>query len=222
MLDTTALVVCYSVGGACLTAFALAIQDGALALLWPALALGAVALAYAWPNLRFFAKGPNGHITPAVRLLLAPYLAAAWLNARLWTRGEPRIVEIADGVWLGRYPSARDCAGMATVVDLTCEFSRPRGPSRWIAIPMLDLVAPDAASLRAAADAIEAAWSRGPVLVCCALGYGRSAAAVATWLVRSARAVDLSAALRHIRLRRPRMAVNEQQRQAIAEAIHAP
>ena len=44
MLDTNALVVCYSAGGACLAAFALAIQDGALALLWPALALGAVAL----------------------------------------------------------------------------------------------------------------------------------------------------------------------------------
>jgi protein-tyrosine phosphatase len=48
---------------------------------------------------------------------------------------------------------------------------------------MLDLVPPDPASLADAAGAIEALRARGPVLVCCALGFSRSACAIAAWLV---------------------------------------
>jgi protein-tyrosine phosphatase len=84
---------------------------------------------------------------------------------------------------------------------------------------MLDLVAPDAATLRRAADAIEDARQGGPVLVCCALGYGRSAAAVAVWLVRTGRMADLEAALAHLRAKRPRLALGTAQQQAVVEAL---
>jgi protein-tyrosine phosphatase len=60
---------------------------------------------------------------------------------------------------------------------------------------------------------------KGPVLVCCALGYGRSAAALAVWLVRTGRATDPAAALERLKQARPRLAVNSQQAQAVREAV---
>jgi protein-tyrosine phosphatase len=150
-----------------------------------------------------------------------PYVLGARLNARLWTRNEPRSVEIDDGVWLGRFPSTADCRRMTAIVDMTCEFSRSAFRGTWASLPMLDLVAPDAASLKAAAEKIESVRSRGPVLVCCALGYGRSAAALAVWLVRTGRATDLQAALGLLRKQRPRLALNARQLRAVAEAAGA-
>jgi protein-tyrosine phosphatase len=215
------LAVRYGIAAATLTTIAAVLNGGFLWLLWPALSFGAVSAAYAGLGIQLFAKNADGRIDWAARLLLAPYLLAAWLNSRLWTRDEPRTVEIADGIWLGRFPSARDCEGMSAIVDLTCEFSRPAVSQRWISIPMLDLVAPDRASLRSAAEAIESARSHGQVLVCCALGYGRSVAALAVWLVRTKRAKDLPAALQDLRRRRPRLALNARQLQAVTEATDA-
>ena len=83
---------------------------------------------------------------------------------------------------------------------------------------MLDLVAPDAATLRAAADAIEDAQASGPVLVCCALGYGRSVASVATWLTRSGRAATVEAAITLLRAKRPGLVLKPDQIAAITEA----
>jgi protein-tyrosine phosphatase len=199
----------YAIGAAALATMAALLGGGGLWLLWPAVSLAAVALAYLALGPGLFAKSVDGRIGWPARLILAPHLAGAWINSRLWTRNEPRSVAVADGVLLGRFPSAADCAGVASVVDLTAELSRPDTTVRWTSLPTLDLVAPDADLLRRAADAIEEARQRGPVLVCCALGYGRSAAAVATWLVRTGRMPDRASALRHLRTKRPRLAVTE-------------
>ena len=214
-----ALALRYLLAAAALAAIAALLGGTGLWLFWPAVALGAVALAYLALGPGLFAKSADGRIDRATRLLLLPYLAGAWVNSRLWTRNEARAVAVADGVLLGRFPSVADCAGVASVVDLTAELSRPRGATRWTSVPMLDLVTPDAAMLRRAADAIEDARQHGPVLVCCALGYGRSAAAVAVWLVRTGRMADLDAALTHLRAKRPRLALGTGQQQAVREAV---
>ena len=44
--------------------------------------------------------------------------------------------------------------------------------------------------------------ARGPVLVCCALGYSRSACAVAAWLLATGRAATVDAALARVRAAR--------------------
>ncbi len=41
------------------------------------------------------------------------------------------------------------------------------------------------------------------LLVCCALGYSRSAAAIAVWLVDTGRSADMAAAIERIRRLRP-------------------
>jgi protein-tyrosine phosphatase len=63
---------------------------------------------------------------------------------------------------------------------------------------MLDLVAPAPDKLRTIAETIERARTVEPLLVCCALGYGRSAAAVATWLLITGRASSTEDAIARI------------------------
>lgn len=209
----------YAIGSAALTVLAVLVNGWALWLLWPAAALLAVAAAYLGFGPALFAKGDDGRLDWASRLILLPYLLGARLNAHLWTRRETARVEISDGVWLGRFPSSEECRHMAAVLDTTCEFPRRRFTGEWVCVPMLDLVAPSATSLRAAAERIETLRGHGPVLVCCALGYGRSAATLGVWLVRSGRQPDLQAALEHLRTKRPRLAITPEQRRAMAEAV---
>ena len=183
----------------------------ALWLLWPAVALLMVAVNYAVCGAVGFQKAEDGRVSAAARWLLWPYHLAAWANARIWTRHDALASEVADGVMIGRLPWR---VTGTILVDLCAELPGPGG----IALPMLDLVTPSPAMLRRAAGMIEQARAAGPVQVCCALGYGRSAAAIAVWLLRTGRATDADAAIGLIRRVRPRIAVNAQDRAAIAAA----
>ena len=84
---------------------------------------------------------------------------------------------------------------------------------------MLDLAAPPPALLATAADAIEQTLAQGPVLVVCALGYGRSVATLATWLVRTGRAPNVDSALAQLRSKRPKLLVSTEQVESIHEAV---
>jgi len=86
-------------------------------------------------------------------------------------------------------------------------------------LPMLDLVPPPAAQLRDAAVAIAHARAEGPVLVCCALGYSRSAAAVATWLLTSHTANTIHEAIDMIRRARPQIVIDAALSSVIATAV---
>jgi len=174
-----------ALAGAAVGAFFSAI---ALVLLWPALALAIVAFAYAGAGAKVFQKTADGHVSPASRILLWPYRLGARINVWAWTRKLPPTVAIADGVFLGRFPSASEANSFGTVIDLAAELERPRGATgHWIGFDMLDLLPPPADMLDQAVAAIEPARRRGTVLVCCALGFQRSATIVAAWLVASGR-----------------------------------
>jgi hypothetical protein len=183
----------------------------------PAVSLTAVALAYAALGPALFEKTPDGRINPVTRILLLPYLIAARLNARRWTRRDANPAEIAPGLFVGRFPRAREAACFASVIDLSAEFAQPGGIGSWQSFPMLDLAAPAPEILRQASAAI--ATAPRPTLVCCALGYGRSIAATAVWLVRSGHAPDLDAALALLRQRRPKLRLFAAQRAAIERAL---
>ena len=110
-------------------------------LFWPSLALALVAANYAVFGAAGFQKEADGRMSLAARILLAPYLAGAWINSRVWTRNEPACAVVADGVAIGRIPSSRDAAQFASIVDLSAELPAPRGHHGWHAFPALDLVA---------------------------------------------------------------------------------
>jgi membrane-associated phospholipid phosphatase len=208
----------YLAGGALLVTLAVWFGGLGLWLLWPAVSLGLVAANYACFGPQGFQKAIDGRMRLAARLLLAPYLAGAFVNSRSWTRREPAPVAVSGGVWLGRIPSARTAANFGTVIDLCAELPGAGTAGTWVCIPMLDLVAPQPAELRTAAARIERGRSAGPVLVCCALGYSRSAAAVATWLLTSHTAANVRDAIETIRTARPRIVIDSALGTAIVTA----
>jgi membrane-associated phospholipid phosphatase len=205
----------YAIGGLAFGALALTISGTGLWLFWPAASLLLVAVNYAANGATGFQKSPNGRMSPAARWILAPYIAGAQINSRLWTRTDPSPVPVADGVSVGRFPSRATAASYATIIDLCAELPGRGGPG-WHAFPMLDLITPAAEQIRLVAREIEIARAAGPLLVCCALGYGRSATTVAAWLLSTGRAKDVDAAIRHIQRVRPRAVLREHARDAIA------
>ncbi|UGY09806.1 phosphatase PAP2/dual specificity phosphatase family protein [Phyllobacterium pellucidum] len=171
-----------------------------LILLWPALAFGIVALAYLGAGPGVFQKRQNGTVSLASLWLLAPYRLGVKINIYLWTRKLPSSVRILDNVHLGRLPKRAELSAFASVIDLTSELARPSGVEiAWRTFPALDLVPVPPADLEKASEAIENAQMKGPVLVCCALGFQRSAAAVASWLVSHGHAVNAEQAIHLIK-----------------------
>lgn len=212
------LAAAYVAAAALCLALAIRLGGAALWLGWPAAALAWVALCYLALGPRGFAGQRAGGTTWAMRCLVAPYRIGAWINSRGWTRGQLGAVHVADGVWLGRLPSRRIDPACASAVNVAAELDSPAAVPT-LHVPALDLVVPDARWLRRAAAAIERQRRRhGTVLVYCALGYSRSAAAVATWLLVSDRASSVEHAVATVRARRERIVFRQAHLAAIAAA----
>lgn len=169
----------------------------ALLLLWPALALAIVSVGYFGAGREIFQKAADGSVSLASHWLLMPYRFGARLNIRYWTGALPARTEITEKVFLGRFPNAGELSDIATVIDLTGELTAPRHDAKttWKSFPSLDLMTTPDETLAAASDAIETSRPNGPVLVCCALGFQRSAATVVHWLVTTGRAASRDAAI---------------------------
>jgi hypothetical protein len=177
-------------------------------LLWPGFALSMVAAGY-WTGDSVWIGKRHGRVAP----WMWPYTVAAWVSSRVWTRGEPSRAMVADQVWVGRAPSASDRDGMKSFVDVTAELPLPS--DAWV--PMLDLAAPTVEQLDAAVHAIAKLESRRPTLVNCALGYSRSAASVAAWLVATGRASDVEQAIARVRAARPQVIFRPRLRERLEE-----
>ena len=216
--DRRRMAIRYGLGALAAGLAGILLGGGALWLLWLAAALGLVGLIYAVPGANGFQKEQGRH-SMAAFALLAPYLAGAWINSRLWTHRQPQPDLIADGVWLGRMPTSRDMwhGGYRSLVDLTAEMPAPSGDWQYFCLPWLDLVAPEPEHLAEAARRIEQARRHGPVLVCCALGYSRSASAVAAWLLLTGRASSVTEAETLLRARRAGIVFGPAHRRALAE-----
>ena len=210
----------YLAGSGLLSVAAFVLGGMELSLLWPAVALAHVAGCYGFLGTSGFAKRADGTMPVAVRAALAPYLLGAWINTRLWTLRLEGPIRVTDDVWVGRFPSENDLRriGAASVVDLTAEIPARRRDMIWHSVPMLDLVTPRVAMLRSVADAIERLRRAGPVLVSCAIGRSRSAAAVATWLLASGRACTAAEAVARLESVGLRPALDDADLRAIAAA----
>ena len=207
----------YAAGASIAAVIAATAGGAALWLLWVTVALAFVALDYALLGPAGFQKH-GGRLSPAVRVLLAPYLVGARVNAWAWTRGHSPFDHVADDVWLGRIPKPSDLdrGGFTAIVDMTCELPLDPCGRTYVNLPVLDLTLPDRDTLEAAAEAIERLRSDGRVLVCCALGVTRSATAVAGWLVATGRARDAEVALAQVSEARPQIVLGDAHRVRIA------
>lgn len=206
----------YGLGSASCAALAANLGGAWLWLLWPCTSLLLVALNYALLGAAGFQKQADGSLSIAAQWLFAPYLASSWLNSRLWTRKHPQADQVCPGIWLGRLPAAADLQPFAAVLDLCAELPlRSRGQA-YRNLPVLDLTTPSTADCLQAAAAIEQLRQQGPLLVCCALGYSRSACAIAAWLLQYGGCQDVDQALQRIRQARPQIVLGEAHRQTLA------
>jgi protein-tyrosine phosphatase len=101
------------------------------------------------------------------------------------------------------------------VLDLSAELPVLLPGKVYRSLPLLDLVTPDTEACRQGAELIEQLHRHGPLLVCCALGYSRSATLVAAWLLQSGRASSVEQAIELIRAARPQIVLGEAQRLAL-------
>jgi len=200
----------YGLGATLCAVLAVKLGGAWLWLFWPFVALVMVALNYLLFGAGGFQKQADGRLSPAATVLLAPYLLGAWINSRLWTYRQPAPSQVVEGIDLGRLPGPGDLDGYAAVVDLCAELPLLHTPSAYCSLPSLDLVAPDALTCQRAAEAIERLRQSGPLLVCCALGYSRSATAVAAWLLHSGRCQSVESAVELIRQARPQVVLGPQ------------
>lgn len=206
----------YALGAGVAALPAVALGGAALWSLWISVALAGVALNYAGFGARGFQTDARGRMAWAARWLFAPYRLGAWINARLWTRRLPPADEVLPGVWLGRLPTSWQSP--RRLVSLCAEL-QAADPAATRCLPVLDLVVPPPALLRRAAAAIEAQHRSGrPVQVGCALGFSRSAAALACWLLRSGRAATLEQALAVVRAARPDIVLGPRWLRVVQEA----
>ena len=93
---------------------------------------------------------------------------------------------------------------LPAVLDVCAEYPHPRYRGVYRVLPLLDMVAPSENDLVQAALLLEALRRQhGKVLTCCALGYGRSAAVVLTWLLVYGGCRDLAQATAELKQARP-------------------
>jgi protein-tyrosine phosphatase len=179
---------------------AVGVGGAGLWLLWPAASLGLVGLIYLLFDAAAFAKRADGSLPPAVCCLFAPYLVGAWLNSRWWTRRRAPADEVVPGILLGRLPGRRELQrlGVAAVVDLCAELPCATPGVPHAVVPLLDLITPVCAELERAVDAIDEKRAAGTLLVCCALGFARSAVVLAAWLLRHGLAASPEDAVRRV------------------------
>lgn len=197
--------------GLSLLSLAVVVYYSVWALLWLAGALLLVAANYLFSS--DFQKQQNGHFKLPVILLFFPYFIIMWLNSRIWTIRHQTDDLIVDEVYLGRIPSSQNLKQnhYNSVVDLCAELPIGHFEGAYSLIPVLDMTPLSQEECQQAAKTIELYHQQGKLLVCCALGYSRSATAVIAWLLWTKRANNLQDAINKVKACRNSIVISNQQ-----------
>jgi 1-acyl-sn-glycerol-3-phosphate acyltransferase/membrane-associated phospholipid phosphatase/predicted protein tyrosine phosphatase len=182
-------------------------------LLWPAVSLATVGAAYVGVGPWVFAKH-NGRMPLTTWMMLWPCLLGQRASL-VWYRRQCRPHDaVTPRVWIGRQLNDHEAAqavaaGVAAVVDLTPDFNETPVFTRlpYLNLPTLDLTAPDVDSLARGVRFVTAHAHHGVVYVHCKVGYSRSAAVVAAYLLASGHAGSTDEALAMIRRARPQVVI---------------
>lgn len=199
-----------------LLSFSLAIYVGGwgLWLLWLSASLLLVAVNYVILGAEGFQKQLNGQFNLAVALLYLPYFSIMWLNSRLWTIKHQDVDRITDNIYLGRIPSGHflNKYQFLAVIDLCAELPIGHFDGSYSLIPVLDMTPLSEQQCQYSAQRIEQYHRQGKLLVCCALGYSRSATAVIAWLLWTKKALTVEDAITQVKTCRTTIVISDRQR----------
>lgn len=192
-------------------------------LVWPSLSVAILTSAY-------FVLGPSvfhkhgGRLRLSAKIVMAPVLIGQYLSLRYYQRQCNAWDVVAPNVWLGRTLTEAEAAdairqGVTAVIDLSNEFSEPAAflATSYCHLPVLDLTAPTQHQLLEAANFIERESKFGVVYVHCKIGYSRSAAAAAAWLLATGRVNGVDEAISQLRSVRPTIVIRPEIRRALDE-----
>ena len=177
---------------------------------------------FRWPG--FWLKRADGRLNPLSYLLFLPLHLLNRLSFFLISRtsGERPADRIAENIWLGRRLTSAEAAvifgdSAVAVLDFTSEFQECSRllSGQYLCLPTIDHTPPTQTALQAGAAFITAHFREGPVFVHCALGHGRSAIAVAAWLLQNDPKLEVDAAIRQLRSIRSGVRLNGEQREAL-------
>lgn len=192
-------------------------------LLWPGISLAIIGAAYVRVGPAVFYKS-NGRIARSAWFLLWPCLFGHWLSHAYYRRQCGAFDELEPGVWIGRRLTRREAAaaieqGVTAVLDLAAELDEVTAFAhlRYKSVPILDLTAPTLEQLDEAVRFIRAVSRRGVVYVHCKIGYSRTAAVAAAYLLTTGRARTTDEALAIVRSVRRSIVVRPEAEVAIRE-----
>ena len=199
-----------------LLSLSLAIYIGGIGLwlLWLAGAFVLVSANYLVFGATGFQKQANGHFPFATTILYLPYFAIMWLNSRLWTLKNKPADFIMDNVYLGRIASHNtlQTKRIVSIVDFCAELPIGQFNGYYSLIPVLDMTPLSIKQCQLAAETIDQFQKQGSVLVCCALGYSRSATAVIAWLLLTKRAANVEDAITKVKTARCSVVISSKQK----------
>jgi predicted protein tyrosine phosphatase len=216
----------YGGGAAILLLLAVLLWPWGVLLLWPAIAPGIVAIAYFGAGPVIFHKA-KGKLPWSTRFVLAPSLLGQYLSLLYYRRQCRPWDEVTPQIWIGGKLGARSAqkalrSGVTSVLDLSAEFSETR-PFRKIEyrnISILDLTAPTQDQLVEMSQFIDKHSRNGVVYVHCKIGYSRSAAAIAAYLIVNGKAKSAAEAFAIIRAVRPSIVIRPEVISALSEFDH--
>lgn len=216
----------YVIGMIVAVFLAILLRPWGVLLAWPAMAMGIVARAYFGRGPAIFGK-TNGVLPWSTWWALGPCLLGQQLSLLYYRRQCRPWDEVVPHVWIGRTLNNREAqtavrAGVTAVLDLTSEFSEAKSFRAvcYRNIPILDLTAPTFDQLQEMAAFIADQSKMGIVYVHCKIGYSRSAAAVAAYLLQSGAADNVENAIAKLRAVRPSLIVRPEIMTALSD-FHA-
>lgn len=203
----------HAIGAVMLAGVALLFWPWGVLLFWPVIALALTASAYFGVGPGIFDKR-GGCLPWSTWCVLGPCLLGQRLSLLYYRRESHAWDEVTPQVWMGRLLNRREAAeairsGVTAVLDLSAEFSEA-APFRAIIyhnIPVLDLTAPTRVQLQEMVAFIDEQSQSGIVYVHCKIGYSRTVAAVAAYVLQTGKAGTLSEAIAMLRRVRPRIVV---------------
>ncbi|MBX3179977.1 MAG: dual specificity protein phosphatase family protein [Candidatus Hydrogenedentes bacterium] len=192
-------------------------------LIWPAASFGTVAAGYYRYGGRVYGK-VDGRIPLSSLVALAPCILGQYLSLQYYRRQCNDWDEVVRGVFLGRALTNKGAAraignGVTAVLDVTAEFSENAvfRAIKYHNLPVLDLTAPTQEQLIDGATFIKEELRHGAVYVHCKIGYSRSSAFVAAYLIESGTAHSVPEAIALIRKKRPAAVVRKEIVDALEE-----
>jgi protein-tyrosine phosphatase/membrane-associated phospholipid phosphatase len=213
----------YAAGATVLVCISPLFWSWGILLLWPAIALAIVAIGYFGAGPIVFHK-TDGKLPGSTRFVLAPCLFGQYLSLLYYRRQCRSWDKVTPKIWIGGKLGDRSAnkalrAGVASVLDLSAEFSEAKSFRKinYKNIPVLDLTAPTQAQLVEMSEFIVNHSRKGVVYVHCKIGYSRSAAAVAGYLIISGEVDTAKEAFAMIRRVRPSVVIRPEVVSALFE-----